>query len=322
MIVDLYSKRKKRAERNNQPEVYQYDNFPVTFRNQVIHIWMDAFPPQFMGCYWERIYDSLARELGWYYFDDSYDSYDSYSFLEKDKFKRCREVFLNEETLIDHLLDIIELTFRYITQIRTYISDVEESFRITELYDDWIIKQRPDSAKNELNHRFREHGLGYQFEHGKIIRIDSQFIHSEVVLKTLSLLSHPSFEGAEEEFYKAHEFYRKGEYKEAIINAGKAFESTMKTICEQCGWEYDKNSPAKKLINVILENKLIPLYLQDHFSSLRSILENGVPTVRNKTSGHGQGTTSIQIPDYLASYALHLTATNIVMLVEAYKNRN
>ena len=94
----------------------------------------------------------------------------------------------------------------------------------------------------------------------------------------------------------------------------------MKTICDKCGWSYSKTANAKTLINVVLENELVPKYLQAHLSSLRSILENGVPTVRNKTSGHGQGANPMNIPEYLAAYVLHLTASNIVLLVEAYQD--
>ena len=59
--------------------------------------------------------------------------------------------------------------------------------------------------------------------------------------------------------------------------------------------------------------------LASHFSGLRSVLESGLPTVRNKQGGHGQGENPVVIPSYLAAYALHLAASNIVMLLEAHK---
>ena len=57
--------------------------------------------------------------------------------------------------------------------------------------------------------------------------------------------------------------------------------------------------------------------MQSHFTGLRSTLESGVPTVRNKLSGHGQGAEEINVPDYIAAYALHLTASNILLLAKA-----
>lgn len=181
------------------------------------------------------------------------------------------------------------------------------------------ITQKPDDAINELNYRFREHSIGYQYENGQIIRIDSGFIHSEVIKPALYLLNSKGFKGAEEEFRNAHENYRHRQYKNAIADSLKSFESTMKTICDNCGWSYNKNDTAKKLINVVLQNELVPRYLESHFAGLRQVLEAGVPTVRNKTSGHGQGAQPTEVPEYLASYVLHMTASNIVLLVEAYK---
>src|SRR3712207_8688399 len=41
-------------------------------------------------------------------------------------------------------------------------------------------------------------------------------------------------------------------------------------------------------------------------AGLRNTLEAGVPTLRNKNSGHGQGFFVKQVPDYFVGYALHL----------------
>ena len=54
-----------------------------------------------------------------------------------------------------------------------------------------------------------------------------------------------------------------------------------------------------------------------HFSALKSTLESGLPTVRNREAGHGQGPETIVVPEYIAGYALHLTASNILLLAKA-----
>jgi hypothetical protein len=77
-------------------------------------------------------------------------------------------------------------------------------------------------------------------------------------------------------------------------------------------WNYPGGATAKSLIKVVLDNGLIPGYMQTHLASLRQTLEAGLPAVRNKNSGHGQGLLARKIPDYFAGYALHLAATNIV----------
>ena len=314
-INDLYSKRKKRAERVGQPDVYQYESLSREFRCQVIHIWLSAIGEYdglsaiydkkvLINDLWRDIHNSLARELGRLHLGTEFEN----------PFQQCQYFLLDKNTPVDNILDLIELTFR---QIDYHIRELLKDYQYQETFS---VSQHPDDAISELNHRFREHEIGYQYSNGQIIRVDSSFIHAEVVVPALSLLSIEQFDGAEQEFRNAHAHYRKKEYRDAITDALNAFESTMKTICDKCDWSYSKNATAKDLIKVILEQQLVPEYLQTHLSSLRGVLESGVPTVRNKTSGHGQGAKPLSVPEYLAAYALHLTASNIVLLVEAYQD--
>jgi len=312
-IINLYSKRKKAAERGNQPEVYQYTDLPINFRRQVVHIWINAIgkydykkQKPLVNKLWKEIHDLLAREIGLFELA-----------AKSDPFECCKFFLLNENTHTDNLLDLIELTFNGIEN-KNLSSLSYTSYSSLGGVKDYLWQPAKD-AIDELNHRFREHGIGYQYENGQIIRVDSHFIHTEAVIPALTLISDEGFLGAEQEFRSAHEHYRNQEYKAAIVEALKAFESTMKTICDKFSWAYDKTAAASRLIDVVLKEELIPKYLQDHLTGLTNVLKAGVPTVRNKTSGHGQGSETKEVPEYLAAYVLHLTASNIVLLIEAYK---
>ena len=103
------------------------------------------------------------------------------------------------------------------------------------------------------------------------------------------LLSTPGYAGAQKEFLTAHEHYRHGRAKEALNESLKALESVMKSICAKRKWAHDANATAGPLLNVLFEKGLIPSFWSTHFSGLRSTLEAGVPTARNKRGGHGQG---------------------------------
>jgi hypothetical protein len=133
------------------------------------------------------------------------------------------------------------------------------------------------------------------------------------------LLTDENFEGANAEFLKAFEHYRHGKTKECLNECLKAFESTMKAICSKRKWVFKPTDTAKALIEVCFQNNLIPVLVQSHISGFRSTLESGIPTIRNKLAGHGQGATVIEVPPHYASYMLHLTATTIKFLVEAEK---
>lgn len=300
-VFETFSKRQRKRERAGEPDTYQYESLPQAFRVQVIHIWKTAIGESgsAKAHYWPYIHDTLARERGVFTLAG-----------ERDDHLRCMKFLLETDT--NGALDIIELSFLLIDR------------KVRDL--DWLqrqelnITQSPDDAIQELNHRFQEHGIGYQYVSGEIIRIDSQYIHSEVVKPAISLLQEAGFRGPSDEFLDAHEHYRKGNYKEAIAGALKAFESTMKAICDVRKWPYSPSATAKPLIDVLLKNTLIPTYLESHFAGLRAAMESGLPTVRDKTSSaHGQGAEPVTVPQHMAAYALHLAAADIVFLVKAHK---
>ena len=296
-VLDLFSKRQKRI-RGEVPDVYQYETIPLTLRVQIVHVIQDAFgdlESHFAYGAFEYIHKALCREYGVFTLDGGNNPY----------FDKIFNFLLSTQET-DNAIDVVELTFMYIDRfVREYPNKFEHCLL------------SPDEAIAELNQRFREHGVGYQYESGMVMRVDSQLIHEEIVRPTLIFLSAPMYEGANAEYLSAHEHYRTGRYKECLNDSLKSFESTMKAICTQRGWEFGAGDTASRLINIIFEHALIPSFMQSHFTALRSTLEAGVPTVRNRLSGHGQGTDEVTVPESVAAYALHLTASNILLLTRA-----
>jgi hypothetical protein len=305
-IFDLFSKR-ARAQRGEIPDVYQYENMPEPLRVQIIHIMKDALgdPDAYNSRtvqYHKIIYETLCREYGVFSLSGS---------TSRRGPDYIGEVynFLLGETDIEKVLDVVELGFRVIDRLcREYTFTGYSNPKI-----------KPDDAIEELNARMRYHGVGYQYESGEIVRVDSQIIHKEAVKPALELLRTKGFEGPNDEFLKAFEHYRHGMHKEAINEALKSFESTMKVLCRINKWNYDEKDTASKLIDHCMSNNIIPEYLQTHYKSLGASLKSGVPTIRNREGGHGQGESKTEVPDYLVSYHLHLTASAILMLISANK---
>lgn len=179
--------------------------------------------------------------------------------------------------------------------------------------------ERENSAVDDINRRLKQHGIGYEYD-GEIIRIDSEFVHVETVKPALALLRGDLYKTAQDKFLKAYEHLRSQDYQDALTNALKAFESTMKIIIDKKGWKVDSKATAKDLVEVCFQNGLIPAYWQNHMGGLRSMLESAIPTGRNRAGGHGGGPTPQPVPEYLAAYALHMTASTIVFLVSAEKS--
>lgn len=307
MIYELYSKRLKK-ECGEVSDVYQYDEIPDKLRRQIAMILGKAFPLYEYDNIWSQIKEIMCKEIG------------EFSLTEEEVDTDADECinYLLEHEDTDEVLDIIELSFRIIKERNIIINDR----KAREI-------QTTEQIINELNYRFRENNVGYEFIEDKIIRIDRKLVHSEIIKPALNLLYEEEFEGANDEFLKAHEYYRNKDYKNSILYAGKAFESTMKTICEKLNFEYRKDKDtANQLIKILCKNNLIPVSLKNHFDGLEKVidgtkisLECGLPVVRNKIAGHGQGDEVIEVSQCLVTYAINLAATNIILLVNLYNKK-
>ena len=307
-IIDIFSKRKKKEE-----TPFVFDQIPERLRNQIVHIWIDAIGPYGSGgsgfaetslpsnYYWGQIAKMLCREYGVFTLTESHHNAEEQCFG-----------FINGGS-VEEVLDIVEISFRIIDRvIRNLSSQKKESMQI---------QQEADEAISELNTRFREHNVGYQYVEGYIQRVDSECMYREVTIPAVKVLKNKKYEGALEEFLNAHNKLKKGEYKEAIREANNAFESAMKSICNDNNWEVKGTPAAKRLIEICFDKGLVDPSLASQFNALRSTLESGLPTVRNMYGGHGQGDQRVDVPAYLARYALNLAGSNIILLIEANEGK-
>ena len=332
-VVDIFSKRQKRL-RGEVPDVYQYDEIPHELRVQIVHIMNDVLGQPIRSSTGIRfsdgsakvyafIHETLCREYG------IFTLYDEEADCDFDAVVN----FLLQAEETEKAIDVIELFFQHTNQPNPY--DKQSPLKSLEVppsneggkkhYQEMVLymikkHNQYQSAVNELNHRFCEHGVGYQYESGQVMRVDSQYLHSEAVKPALTMLSNPMYEGANAEFRNAHKHYRAKRYKECLNDCLKAFESCLKAICDKRGWVYGAKDTANRLVDIVFKNELIPNFMQSHFSALRNTLKAGVPTLRNELGGHGQGTQEILVPEHIATYTLHLTASNILFLAQANEN--
>lgn len=309
-IFDLFSKRQKRL-RGDVSDVYIYDTIPQPLRVQIVHIWQDTignpneYHDSYLGAYraYKLIVETLCREYGVFKLPGAKE------YGDRNYLSELANFFLQEQET-EKVLDTIELSFRGIDRITRNYNHLHRQ-RASE---------KADEAIEELNARFQEHAIGFQFADGEIIRVDSKLIHSEVVKPALALLHDKEYAGAQAEFLKAHEHYRHGNDKESLAECLKALESIMKVICDKRNWQYEPNATCSTLIQRCFDNGLIPTFWTQQFTALRSTLESGVPTARNKLGGHGQGSLIVSVPQHLVAYVLHMTASAIVFLVESERS--
>lgn len=307
---EAYSVRQKRLTRNGHPVAYVYDPIPPQMRAQAFHTLQMAGGPQYNSrsdrhVYWEELEKIVVREHGYFHELPAVREPNSvYSFERMGK-------YLASVTETERILDVVEIGFRLAE--KPALDALGSSYNRSA-------DGRMKLAVDELNRRFGQHDLGYAFVGmpGLIVRIDTEYVHTEVVDPAITQLAAAGWEGPLNEFMAAHRHYRHGDNKSAMNEALKAFESTMKAILHAHEWPYEENWQAKSLINAMFENELLPRALESYFGGIKALLESGVPTLRNKQSGHGQGSAVADVPDYMAAFALHLTASNIVFLLSAH----
>jgi hypothetical protein len=300
-IRNLFSKQQK-AKENRETADYQYGYFPKPLRVQIVHIidemLKEGIPFVEPPWLYERIHKIVCKEYGVFS-------------LSKDGNKGDREAvleFVLNTPDVNQCLDIIQVAFEVVTERNPQMG-------LPSFFE--YAPYARNAAIEECNQRFKEHNVGFQFVEGQILRIDSELTHQQITMPVLKLLEQEFLKGANEEFLSAQEHFRHGRYKECLNECLKSFESTMKAICNKRRWHYNQNDTAKTLITICEKNKLFPIFMESHLTGLRTTLESGVPTARNKTSGHGQGVELIKVSEEFAVYVLNLTATNIRFLAES-----
>ena len=287
MIFELFSQRN--AEKKDI-DVYEYENFPQEFRNQVFFIISD-----FISLYKDNYKNSPRIDYG-----------------RNNSVEYEIEIFISQSEGKD-FIDFIDLTFQCIDKVLR-----NQSFHGYSSAHEGENEQA-DNAIKELNYRLRQHGLGYEFVDGQIIKKSNELIHQEIVKPALLLLHNKKFKGAEDEFLKAFDSYKAGNNKDALMNAQRAFESAMKCICKEKKIFYKEEDTSRALVRHLIENGFLPAYQDSFMNNLEQVLSGGLPTVRNKEAGHGQGDEVKTVDNTLVEYAIHLAATNIVYLVSLLK---
>ena len=101
-------------------------------------------------------------------------------------------------------------------------------------------------AASEINRFLREANVPYRFEQDSGVRVESDYIHVEVIRPALDALGRAGFEEAMQEFEQALEHARNLNTMEAATKAPKALESTINCICAERKETYPQNATATR----------------------------------------------------------------------------
>jgi hypothetical protein len=165
-------------------------------------------------------------------------------------------------------------------------------------------------AVAEVNRLFDKHGVTYRMTRdGQIVWHGDEGAYSVVVAPALVALRDARLVGARAEFEASLLHLREGTDKgreDAIEEAGKAVESSMKVVLDGRGIPRDPKLGAEQLWDLLKGNGLVGKYTKD------AIL--AASRIRNELGGHGAGSAPREIAERDAELCVRAAATAIVFL--------
>lgn len=191
-------------------------------------------------------------------------------------------------------------------------------FDVIELQYKELSVNEKSAFQDEMNGVFSCYDIPWVLCNGRLIKIDSKQFEMDLANKALKIIKElnelePKFSSAYEELIKAFDFFEKGNYQEAISNAGKSYESILKVILGA-----DRGN-ADKLTNQYMERLLVvPATMRPE--GFREKVMMSLPYMRNNSGAdHGAGAIPVTINKPLAKLAINLAAALDTYLIEEYQ---
>lgn len=295
-IFDVFSRREQRALGTNAK--------PLTdeFRNRVFMLLRDNLQHGFRG-FLTGLHNKVAYLHG------------------RHKLSGARGHGAPEDDLLEflsfcedkHFLDVIELIFRSNLPGITWphndlIPGINEFFRIDDL-PYYLTNYSTEEVESSL---FGQPATATQIsEYPVVIRKDSELLHQNAMVPTLTLLTVAEFKHANEEFLKALEDHRKGDYRDCLTKCGSSFESVMKVICSKKSFPFKETDTASALLRTLLANGQLEQFWEQPLIF--------IATLRNRlSSSHGAGNQPKVISEHVATYSVNATASAILLLCSEF----
>jgi hypothetical protein len=216
------------------------------------------------------------------------------------------------------------------THLRAYVDDV---YRAAASIEDFILGAKPEQVLDalelyaasldphtsiefhrECNEKFQSEGSPFRIHDGCVVKLDSEFLESEVLSRAYELLRDNRFEKACMDFLNARNKLTAGDYPGAVVEANNALESALKKVLNK---EKGGQGELKKHLR---KSGLIPDYFQGFCDHFEGLLQSAF-TIANQSARHGKKEPSGKKDevDYpVASFLVHLVGSVIVFIMERY----
>jgi hypothetical protein len=216
--------------------------------------------------------------------------------------------FTNQCTA-EHLFDFIEASFKLDVSSRMFGEENQFVAALNDIFrrDGAPFQVLPGVTREEPGPRYVSI---IRVAFPRVVRVDEEAAHTEAVLPALSVLADPVYAGADDEFRRALQDYRAGDYADCLGKCGSAFESVLKVLCKKNGITVQpgKDTAGHLIPPVLTKSTLDAGTFQEPLTL--------VARMRNRlSSSHGGGSTVRNVDRHVAQYAVTATAAAIVLLV-------
>lgn len=194
-------------------------------------------------------------------------------------------------------------------------------FDVIELQYKELSNGEKTEYQSEINSVFDSNNISWLLHDGRMVKVDSQQFEQDLKQKALAQMHEltdaaPVFQSAYDELIKAIEFFQKGNYAEAISNAGKSYESVMKVVLQ-----VDRGN-ADKLTKDIVGRGCLNLPESMTSEGFREKVLMSLPYIRNNsTASHGAGRSATEISKNIANLAINLASALNSYLIDVFKEQ-
>lgn len=184
-------------------------------------------------------------------------------------------------------------------------------FDVIEVFFSAMYEQQAN-LQREINQALQDEGCHWLLCDGYFFKLDSKWIEQHVLTQAHELLGKGKFDGALDEFREARNYLLAEDYKAAIHNSTKAFESLLKAVQQR------EDGTAKKLVDALKASPFYTAFPESLAAGFGDNVLMALPFIRNRIGGHGQGQGVVAVPPSLAEFAVNLAGTLIVFVVKRH----
>ncbi len=186
---------------------------------------------------------------------------------------------------------------------------------LIEIFLTVLDREKREDCRVRVNGIFDRSGCAWRISDGEFFKLDADFIGLRLAADAHDSLLANSFAGAADEFAKAREELAAGEVKDAILHAGKSFESVMKVMTG------NNDATAAVLAKKLLELKFFDDLPDDVRVGFTDKVMTTLAFLRNNLGGHGQGKAIVEVSPVYGVLAIQLAAAFHNFLISKHLER-